>query len=392
MVGFSVITPNYPVARLQIQRLRRECPTAFIVAGGVHASLFPEDLLDDGADAVIVGEGCSAMAALSEKLDRGQPWQGLPGMVYRDETGRVVHAAGAVKRLTEEDLSIVDRDVFNLPLYTHHSMLASLGCPHHCTFCCNYTGTVLQNGVTIRSHDSLCREMRYLADRYNAKQVFFVDDVFLLTRGNVLEFCRRLTQETLDMQWIAQMRVDAVNEEVATALVEANCQRIYFGVESGSEAILKRVRKGIDRETIRAGIRSAKDAGIRVKTGWVFGLPGTLDEQYESISLMRELRPHEISIHQFIPFPGTPFYERPAEHGVRIRDPKDFASFCYGGLSDNISFDYLSHGELVELLRHTVAVLEAEGYVSSDRATAQNDYVFSTPLNSLSMNVFHSPR
>jgi radical SAM superfamily enzyme YgiQ (UPF0313 family) len=390
IVGFSVITPSYPIAKRQIRRLRRERTEAFIVAGGVHAGLFPEDLLADGADAVVIGDGCSAMTALVEKMNQRAPWQGLPGIVYRDAAGRVVRPARSAKRLQGDDLPIVDRDVFNLPLYTHHSLFASLGCLHRCMFCCNYAGTVLQDGVTIRSFDDLCREMHYLASRYEAKQVFFVDDVFLLSRGNVLGFCRRLPQENLDLQWIAQMRVDAIDREVAAAMRSANCRRIYFGVESGSEAILRRIRKGIDRAAISRGVQSAKDAGMRVKTGWVFGLPGTLEEQYEAVSFMRELRPHEISIHQFIPFPGTPYYERPAEHGIRIRDPKDFAGFCYGGLSDNISFDYLSRNELEELLRYAAAVLEAEGYVSSDRATAQNDYVFSTPMNEFSMNVFHA--
>jgi radical SAM superfamily enzyme YgiQ (UPF0313 family) len=160
-------------------------------------------------------------------------------------------------------------------------------------------------------------------------------------------------------------------------------------VESGSEAVLKRVRKGIDRETVRLGVRSAKEAGLRVKTGWVFGLPGTLAEQYESLAFMRELRPHEISIHQLIPFPGTQYYDRPGDFGIRIRDPKDFASFCYGGLGDNVSFDYLSHRQLVELLEETVSALESDGYASSDRAAPGDRYVFSTPLNSLSMAVFH---
>ncbi len=390
IAGFSVITPNYPIAKRQIQRLRRECPEALILAGGVHASLFPEDLLTDGADAAVVGDGCRVMTALVEKVRRRAPWQGLPGVVYRDASGRAVGPASAAKRLQGEDLAIVDRDVFNLPLYTHHSMLASLGCPHRCTFCCNYAGTVLQNGVTIRSFDALCEEMHYLADCYGAKQVFFVDDVFLLSRGNVLGFCRRLAQENLDMQWIAQMRVDAIDPEAAEAMRGANCRRIYFGVETGSDAMLRRIRKGIDRRAIRRGIQSAKDAGMRVKTGWVFGLPGTLEEQYEAVSLMRELRPHEISIHQFIPFPGTPYYERAAEHGIRIREPKDFAGFCYGGLSDNISFDYLSRNELEELFQYTIAVLESDGYVNSDCAASQDEYVFSTPLNALSMNVFHS--
>jgi anaerobic magnesium-protoporphyrin IX monomethyl ester cyclase len=179
-----------------------------------------------------------------------------------------------------------------------------------------------------------------------------------------------------------------MDAEVAQAMADTGCQRVYFGVESGSDAVLRRVGKGIDRDAIRRGVDSAKRAGLRVKTGWIFGLPGSLDEQYETISFMREIRPHEISIHQLIPFPGTEYYNHPARHGLRIRDRKDFASFCYGGLSDNIAYDYLTQAELVALIEHAEEVLAAEGYVTSDRATPQDDYVYSTPLSAQSMSVF----
>jgi len=185
------------------------------------------------------------------------------------------------------------------------------------------------------------------------------------------------------------MRPDALDEELAAAMAAAGCRRIYFGVESGSDAILRRVRKGANRESIRLGIEAAKKAGIRVKTGWVFGLPGTIAEQYESVAFMRELHPHEISIHQLIPFPGTDYYAHPERHGIRIRDPKDFASFCYGGLGDNVSFEYLSRCQLIELFEYTAGILECEGYLNSDMATAETPYVFSTPINSASMSVFH---
>jgi len=383
-----VITPSYPAAQRQIRRVRRELPAALVVAGGVHASLFPEDLLADGCDAVVHGDGCEVLVAMAEAPHGGGSWRGLPGVICRGEDGRAIGPRPPARRPARQEWGTVDRDVYNLPRYTHHSMMASLGCPYHCAFCANYSGTRLQAGVTIRSYEQISAEMHYLAGRYGARQVFFADDVFLLTPGNVLGFCRRLEREGPDMQWAVQMRADAIDPEVAAAMAAAGCRRVSFGVESGSEAILRRVRKGIDRETIRLGIRSAADAGLRVKTGWIFGLPGTLREQYESLAFMRELRPHEISIHQFIPFPGTRYYERPAEYGLRIRDPKDFASFCYGGLSDNIVLDYLSRGQLVELLEAAAALLESEGYVNSDRAAAGDEYVYSTPLSSHSLGVF----
>ena len=141
-------------------------------------------------------------------------------------------------------------------------------------------------------------------------------------------------------------------------------------------------------EQIRRGLRAAADAGMRVKTGWIYGLPGTLEEQYQSIPFMLDLRPHEISIHQLIPFPGTIYYRDPSRFGIRIANPKAFESFCYGGLDGEIQFDYLSHGQLRQLLEDTASALEAAGYVSSDQAGPGAEYIYTTPLSRNSMNVF----
>ena len=145
-------------------------------------------------------------------------------------------------------------------------------------------------------------------------------------------------------------------------------------------------------DQIRRGVCAAKEAGLRVKTGWIYGLPGPIEEQYRSIDFMLELRPHEISIHQLIPFPGTVYYSDAARFGIRIRDPKAFESFCYGGLDGDIRFDYLNQAQLVQLLEDTSVALEAAGYISSDQATPGAEYIYTTPLSRNSMNVFrHKP-
>jgi hypothetical protein len=103
---------------------------------------------------------------------------------------------------------------------------------------------------------------------------------------------------------------------------------------------------------------------------------------------MLELRPHEISVHQLIPFPGTDYYRHPRRFGIRIADPKAFESFCYGGLDDNIQFDYLSQSQLLKLLEDTVRALDSAGYVGSDQARPGAEFVYSTPLSKTSMTVF----
>ncbi len=391
VVGFSVITPNYPIARRQIGRLKELHPDLRIIAGGVHATLFPEDLLADGADVVVLGEGEPVIADLIARLQDGRALEDLTGLVFRDAAGAIRRTPGRATVTALDELPFIDRALYDLPRYTHHSMLASRGCPHHCTFCCNYTGTVRADGVAIRLHERVIAEIEHLRDVYRAREIFFADDIFLLRKHDILQFCRAYAARKVGVNWIGQMRADRVDPEVAVALSAAECQRIYFGVESGSDRILQNARKGMNTAQILRGVRAAMAAGLRAKTGWIYGLPGSLAEQYESIRFMLEMRPHEISIHQLIPFPGTLYYSEPARFGIRIANPKAFESFCYGGLDGGIQFDYLSHRQLLQLLEDTVAALEADGYVSSDQAGPGAEYIYTTPLCRNSMNVFRPP-
>jgi anaerobic magnesium-protoporphyrin IX monomethyl ester cyclase len=390
IAGFSVITPNYPVARQQIQKLKLLQPDVWIMAGGIHATLFPDDLIANGADVVVLGEGEPVIHELVAGLAEGRDLRSLPGLLFRNRTGEVIRTPGHSQTTSLDDLPIVDRSLYNLPKYTHHSMLASRGCPHHCAFCCNYTGTVRNDGVGIRQHLRVIEEMEHLRDTYGAREIFFADDIFLLRKRDILEFCKANAARRVGVRWIGQMRADRVDASVAEAMRAAECQRIYFGVESGSDRILRDAQKGMTTEQIRRGIRAAADAGLRVKTGWIYGLPGSLEEQYESIPFMLDLRPHEISIHQLIPFPGTIYYTDPKRFGIRIANPKDFESFCYGGLDGDIQFDYLSHSQLRQLLEDTACALEAAGYVSSDMAKPGAEYIYTTPLSRNSMNVFRA--
>jgi anaerobic magnesium-protoporphyrin IX monomethyl ester cyclase len=392
LVGFSVITPNYPAARKQIQAIKKQHPQVRIVAGGIHATFFAEDLIADGADVVVLGEGEASIIELVARLESGDDLAALPGLVYRNRTGEVIRTQGLARSTSLASLPVVDRTLYNLPRYTHHSMLASRGCPYHCAFCCNYTGALRKESVAVRWHEEVLAEMELLRDNFSAKEIFFADDLFLMRKRDILAFCQAAIARRLGVGWIAQMRADQVDFRVAEAMRAAGCQRIYFGVEAGSDQILRRAKKGMTAGQIARGVRAAKAAGLRVKTGWIYGLPGSLEEQYASIPFMLELRPHEISIHQLIPFPGTVYYRSPGRFGIRIADPKAFESFCYGGLDDNIQFDYLSQTQLVKLLEDTVRALETAGYVGSDQARSGSEFVYSTPLSKTSMTVFRPAR
>ncbi len=389
VVGFSIITPNYPVARLQIAEMKRRHPETVVIAGGIHVNLFPKDLLLDGADVAVLGEGEYTVYRLLEALGAGRSLGDIQGVAFA-ENGSVRINPKDPRPLSIDELPIIDRNLYQLELYSHHSMVASRGCPYNCTFCCNYTGTVLVKGVAVSGHERVIREMALLERDFGAKEIFFADDIFFLKKKSIVTFCEEYAATGLSASWIGQLRADSMDSSVAEAMASANCRRVYFGIESGSDEILNRASKRTTVEKMLSGVQSASNAGIRVKTGWIYGLPGSLPEQRKSIDLMLRMRPHEISIHQLIPFPGTAYYSRPQDFGIRIKDPKDFESFCYGGIGDNISFEYMSPSEMIALLEETATALEREGYVSSDIATPEDEFVFSSPLHQKSMNVFRN--
>lgn len=389
VVGFSIITPNYPVARLQIGEMKRRHPETVVIAGGIHVNLFPNDVLSDGADVAVLGEGEYTVSRLLEALGAGRSLGDIQGVAFA-ENGSVRTNPKDPRPLSIDELPIIDRNLYRLELYSHHSMVASRGCPYNCTFCCNYTGTVLVKGVAVSGHERVIREMALLERNFGAKEIFFADDIFFLKKKSIVTFCEEYAATGLSASWIGQLRADSMDSSVADAMASANCRRVYFGIESGSDEILNRASKRTTVEKMLSGVQSASNAGIRVKTGWIYGLPGSLPEQRKSIDLMLRMRPHEISIHQLIPFPGTAYYSRPQDFGIRIKDPKDFESFCYGGIGDNISFEYMSPSEMIALLEETATALEREGYVSSDIATPEDEFVFSSPLHQKSMNVFRN--
>lgn len=383
MIGFSIITPTYPVAvrimkQLNINRLKIP-----IIFGGYHATLFPEYMFEIGGDAVILGEGEEIFPKLVTCYDscgkllmhnriKISPYTTFKCTIFQSDS---VHPN-----------DILNRDLFNLSLYPHHSLLAARGCPFNCKFCCNYRNII--GPVRIRSIKSVITELQLLENKYKANEVFFVDDIFFLTRENILAFCQEYLNAKLSIKWVAQLRVNTVDEDAALAMKKAGCQRVYFGAESGSQFILDAANKMINVEDIIKGITVAKNAGLRVKTGWIYGLPGNIDEQRKTIDVILATHPHEVSIHQLIPFPGTDYYNNPTRYGIMIKDKNDFSSFCYGGFGDNISYTYMTKVQYWDLLQETITRLEKDGYINNDIAEENSNFIYTLPISKNSIKVF----
>lgn len=386
VIAFSVITPSYHEA-LEIQSWLAQKTDAFFVAGGLHPTLFPLDFLSNGFDFVIQGEGETAMRKLLKILGRTEDFSSIPGLAYKNKG--ILRFSKELAHSDFSDIhSPIDRSMYNLGRYSHHTILTSRGCPFQCKFCCNYSRVFKKHATYPDNLASIFNEMEAIITKFNSSSFFFADDNLFTCAKRARDFCAGLHRLSRRPEWLCQCRTDIFNEEIADALVDAGCKIVNFGIEAGSQEILNRAEKRIPVNLTPKAINIASERNLIIRTNWIFGLPGSLDEQLESLYLMQKLPPHQISIHQFIPFPGTDYYDNPQKYGIKIKNPKDFSGFVYGGINRNIEYDYLSISELEFLFKETINVLEKAGYVSSDKANSENNAVFTTPLSKTSIPLF----
>ena len=290
IVGFTATSLTYPEA-LKMSKKITQVPK---VLGGVHATLFPEQALADGFDAVVVGEGDLSTYTMTTD------WKGI------------IRSA----ELTDMDsLPILPYDLLDgyryraSPIHSRHKptmpMLTSRGCPWSCNFC---SKAVFGSKYRAMSSRRVVEELQVLKSR-GIREIAFYDDTFTVDRNRLLALCDEMAP--LGLYWTCQARVNTVNGEILKAMRRAGCDVIAYGVESGSPDILKGINKHITLEQAEEAIRRTHEAGIRSLAYFMFGSPGETKETVEeTIRFAIKLDPDYAQFSMCTPLPGSALYER----------------------------------------------------------------------------------
>lgn len=183
-----------------------------------------------------------------------------------------------------------------------------------CCFSCKYCLSPVISGkkVRFRSAESIFEEIKDCIVNHNITDFFFKADTFTVNKQNVLELCRLIKQANLQtkINWVANSRVDTLDEEMVKEMKSAGCSLIALGFESGSDKTLSETNK---RTTVKQNLITAKlckKYGIRIFGYFLIGFP------WEDEKILEETKRHifdidadyiEISI--VVPFEGTPIYE-----------------------------------------------------------------------------------
>ncbi|MEM9554091.1 MAG: radical SAM protein [Acidobacteriota bacterium] len=334
LVGVTATTPSVPGA-VEACRVAKEVD-AITILGGPHTEVMDvENLYHDCIDYVGVGEGATIMPDLADALDGDGDVSGIPGLVSREFHN------GPAEMLSLEEIGWPERE--STPIELYHSimadkpfttMISSRGCPFQCSFCFKQA---VDKKSMFRTPEDVVGEMQYLVERFGVREIMFYDDIFTMKKKRVYEICELIGKRGLKVRWEAPTRVDLVDEKLLAAMARAGCVRLRFGIESGDQDILLKMRKESDTGVIEEAVRTAKRVGIQTFGYFIVGWIGESETQFRStVDLARDIPLDFASFYTATPLPGTQLHHEAVASGLT---PDDYwLRYIRGESDDRIGF------------------------------------------------------
>ena len=321
VVGFSLFINFISDVYDFVKELKLIFSEIIFIAGGPHASAVPKELIDNGFDYVVIGEGERTILDLVEGLKKKIPsFEDIKGIAYKNGNNvTITEPRPLIKDL--DSLPFPDRDPFPIENYTGTRapdsdayfwiMSSSRGCPFDCLYCMN--ADVFGRGYRFRSAENIFQEIKTLYEKFNSRYVYFIDDEFMMRKERLYQLADLIIKNKLDIGWTAIARITTINTEFIDSMVEAGMREIGYGVESGDPVTLKEINKKMSLEDIKKGIESTLKSQVPVfVVNNMIGFPWEKRSNIWNTYKLNKSVPRDVSVsHSFwipIPYPRTGLY------------------------------------------------------------------------------------
>jgi len=338
--GITMMSVDFDTGLKCARLIRQHRPDAKVFVGGPHASICPEELeREDCFDAIVQGEAEITFPRLLNDLGQDKP---LPRLIRGERLENLDEGPWA------------DRDLFQCPEAPFVAFLpppfvtliAGRGCLYNCSFCQPAEKLIFGRKVRRRSVENAIQELVYLRGKFHFNSFMIHDDCVTEDRPWVMAFCRRLKEEGFTQPFVGQSRADIIcrNPDMVDALYEAGLRLFIIGLESGSDRVLKFLRKGCTRQQNLLAARICRDRGIKIWANYMLGLPTeTKEEVLETYSMLEEIQPYHCSPAFYTPHPGSDLFTWGQECGIHlVKNHSDYRRNSYEPKIQGPDYGFLS--------------------------------------------------
>ena len=322
----SYLDPQWalPITKEVIQRIRAITPTT-IVCGGPAFSIFPKEcfrfLEPDPRNTEylgIAGDAGETFAQLADRLDDGEPYHDLPGLVYREGNEIIFHEHPASSafpkppRLEELDMAKYEQAGFGI------GILTKLGDFYYPT-----TGDGKETEVAawrvIRPIEEVIQEVREMKQSFGLRKVFFIDSGFNIPLPHAKSLCQSLIEADLKLNWNTCLAPvpQACDEEIIGLMKQAGCGLVLMGGIGGHEDLFNQDMDNLLQPLHEVSLACEK-GGLHYMLSMYFGEPGETRETVEmKLDFLRGLRPAMANLRVGLRIlPGSPVAQVALREGV----------------------------------------------------------------------------
>lgn len=325
-VGISSSTTTIVNAAKMAELIKAYDPGITTIIGGPHITAVPYETMVrfKHFDIGVIGEGEFILRDLLEILRTNGDLRLVHGIALRDKNGSVIINK---RREYIEDLDILPMPAWDLiPNFPNAyrlsapmsikkpeaSIITSRGCPHECIFC---DRSVFGHRYRLHSAAYVVESFQVLKEKFKVKHIMIYDDTFIMAKKRVHDICEKLIKIKNDVIWSCLGNIN-VEYDTLALIKKAGCWQIGFGIESGSERILKMLKKRQTIEDIRRAITISKKVGIKTRGFFIIGSPGESRQDIrKTIDLAKELPLDDFQMTNFTPFPGSEAYSIVTQYG-----------------------------------------------------------------------------
>ncbi len=294
-------------------------PNATLIIGGPHATMLPKHIFKKTfASIVVIGEGEETFKELIHSISKGADLKNVAGLFLNDGNGEphFTHSRSAIENIDTIPFPLYRGfDGFSFSMYNGFpwlpgptaAVISSRGCVFNCTYCASVQ--FWGRRWRFRSPENIIAEVNWLVDEFGIKSIFFYDDNFLVDKTRAISICRGIAAIKPKIEWTCCSHVKMVDAGLLKIMKESGCINIDFGVESGSDKILKTINKKQTRDDVIKAFELVHAAGIATRAYLIVGAPGeNIETIDETIDLMGRIKPLSFGANILWLLPGTRVY------------------------------------------------------------------------------------